>query len=331
MSDPTTTNVLLAIPTRGSDPGTWDTPVNGDFNACDGYFGGVQTISASSSPIVLTAPAGTPSPGGGPTQAQNNVLRFTGTLTSNVTVTLPLPGRYIIENLTSGNFVLLFQGVTPTEIIGIDQGDRVTIYNDGANVRFADLGKPAKMEFWAGLSAMPAWVTSCTVRPWLLCDGTVYNYSAFPFLGPKLAGQFGGNGITTFAVPDMRGRLPLAYDGTGTRITAAGCGINGQTIGASLDQQTVALSLASLPTGITSTGSLPLSAATLSAPVTGFGIASFSTSTGGTTTWQAFSPGASITSSVLNAVGTVTSNNTGGVGHNNVQPSQVAGIWVIKT
>lgn len=38
---------------------------------------------------------------------------------------------------------------------------------------------------------------------YLLCDGTVYNISDFPDLGGLLLGTWGGNGTTTFGVPDV--------------------------------------------------------------------------------------------------------------------------------
>ena len=240
MADPTTTNTGLAIPLRGADVGTWDTPVNGDFSAIDGYLGGVQIISAASSPITLTSPAGfTPTPSGGPTQAQNAILRVTGTLTAPVQVTLPLPGPLVIENLTTGAFVLSFRAIGSGQVIAVDQGEIQTVYNDGTNVRFVNLGvRIGETSIWAGLAAMPAWVTACTVPPFVLCDGTIYNFSAYPYLGARLLGSFGGNGVTTFGVPDLRGRMALPYDGTGTRITSGGSGLNGQTLGAALDKQT---------------------------------------------------------------------------------------------
>ena len=116
------------------------------------------------------------------------------------------------------------------------------------SVRFVNLGRIGLTEIWAGLSAMPAWVGACTVPTYLLCHGTGYNFSTYPYLGKRLGNAFDGNGITTFAVPDLRGRVPLAYDGTGTRITTAGCGLNGQTIGAALDEQTYPITAAQIPT-----------------------------------------------------------------------------------
>jgi microcystin-dependent protein len=324
-----TVNAGLVVDPTGSNVGTWaDNVTNLDFIALDGLLAGVQTISVASTPVTLTSPAAfTPTPGGGPTQSQNRVLRFTGILTANVTVTLPIPGSYIIENLTTGAFVLSFRGVTATEVIGTPQGERVEIYNDGSNVRFVGLARLGALEMWAGLSAMPAWVTACTVPPYLLCDGTAtHTFAVYPNLGARMGSTFGGNGITTFGVPDLRGRVPLAYDGTGTRITTAGCGLNGQTLGASLDTQTVTLTSAQIP------------AHTHTVTVTDPGHSHTYTARTGNNVGGGGSFGpvdtATPTSTTTNTTGiTAAANaNTGGGGaHNNVQPSIVTGIWVCKT
>lgn len=317
--------MLLAVPSRGTDVGTWDSPVNNDLNALDGYLGGFQIISASNAPITLTAPSGTPTPSGGPTQAQNSILSFTGTLTANVQVTLPLPGTYQIENLTTGNFVLSFRAVGSGQVIGLDQGMSERIYNDGTNVRFAALGALGRTEMWAGLSALPAWITACTKRPYLLCDGSVYNFTDYPYLGARLGGNFGGNGVTTFGVPDLRGRVPLPYDGTGTRITSSQCGIAGQTLGAAADNQSVVLSTAQMPVhshGITEpNGGLGHQHVYSAIQQTAGSIVS-----GGT--------GSPINTLVGNTNFSTTGigiNNTGnGQSHTNVQPAQVTGIAVIR-
>lgn len=47
---------------------------------------------------------------------------------------------------------------------------------------------------------------------WLLCDGTVHNIATYPLLGAVLGNKYGGDGVTTFAVPDMRGRVPVGFD-----------------------------------------------------------------------------------------------------------------------
>lgn len=327
MTEPTTVNCGLIIPSNGDLPATWGSAaLNPDFVAIDGYFCGVQTISAGAAPIILTSPSGfTPTPSGGPTQAQNAVLRFTGALTANVQVTLPLPGYYIVENLTTGNFVLSFRARGSGEVIGIDQGEVQHVYNDGTNVRFVNLGRVAHVEIWAGYSAIPAWVSACTKPPFLLCDGTVYTASTYPYLFARLGGAFGGNGTTTFAVPDLRGRVPLPYDGTGTRITVAGCGINGQTLGASLDEQTHTLVTPEIPAHT--------HANTLNDPghthPTNANSENPSSSTGG----GSFRLPAEAPATIEGAYTGITITNAsagGGGGHNNVQPSQVTGIAVIR-
>lgn len=326
MADPTTVNIALIVPNTGADVDTWGAvAINPDMVAMDGFIGGVQTIGVTNAPVTLTAPAGAITPGPGPTQSQNRVLRFTGAMTANVQVTLPLPGAYLIDNRTTGNFVLSFQGVTATEVIAVDQGNIVEIYNDGANVRFVNLGKVGALELWGGISAIPAWVAACTVRPYLLCDGTVYNISAFPSLGGKFGATFGGNGATTFGVQDLQGRVPLAYDGTGVRITVAGCGINGQMIGASQDKQNNTIVTLNLP-AYTPAGGVAIGGSQQ------FTVLDFlpGSSTGGSNV--------AVNQKVITVqgssfTGTFTGTPQGGTSTplNNVQPSQVAGIWVVKT
>ena len=302
-------------------------------------FGGVQTIALTSGvPLTLTVPAGfTATPTGGPTQAQNAVLRFTGVLVSTTTVTLPIPGYYIIDNQTSGA-PLVLRAAIATQIIGIDQGMCQQVYNDGSNVKFVNLGATGQMEFWTGYTSMPGWITNCTVAPYLLCDGSTFAFSTYPALGARYGGNFGGNGVTTAATPDMRGRVPLAYDGTGTRITAAVSGINGQTLGAAADNQGITLTAGQIPSITSSTGGAVTVAAIGGA--TGIPIAP---SAGNISTGLANGVGGSFAApastsgswgavnslSTSGAVGS-SSTNTGGQVHSNVQPAQVAGIWVVR-
>ena len=49
---------------------------------------------------------------------------------------------------------------------------------------------------------------------WLLCDGTEYGIFSYTTLFSIIGVLYGGNGITTFAVPDFRGRVPISF-GTG--------------------------------------------------------------------------------------------------------------------
>jgi microcystin-dependent protein len=59
-----------------------------------------------------------------------------------------------------------------------------------------------------------------------------------------------GDGSTTFGIPDMRGRMPVGWDKMGGsaagRLTTAGSGIDGTTLGTAGGAQSVAMALANL-------------------------------------------------------------------------------------
>lgn len=331
MADPQTGNIGLEVPLRGADVGTWDLPVNGDMTAIDGMLGGVQTVGLSSAPVTLTSPysVNSPNPAPGPTQSQNAVVIFTGALSANVTVTLPIPLVQVFKNNTTGNFLVTLRAAGSGDVIAIPQGVTCRIYNDGTNVSFIEgiEGRPGKMEFEGGETALPAWIAACTKRPYLLADGAVYNFSDYPALANKYLGKFGGNGITTFAVPDLQGRVPLAYDGTGARITTAGCGINGQTIGASGGGQTNTIITANLPP-YTPAGTVPITdpGHTHSYIVVTSGSPIAQGSGAGSKTAQT---GSSVTGITASFSGTAQGGSSTPI--NNVQPAIVAGVWLVKT
>ena len=53
---------------------------------------------------------------------------------------------------------------------------------------------------------------------WQLCDGSLLSISAYEMLYTVLGTTYGGDGVTTFAVPDLRGRVPV-HQGTGNGLT----------------------------------------------------------------------------------------------------------------
>ena len=126
MVDPVTSNMQFAVPTRGSDVGTWDTPLNGDWNIADSAFGGVASISLSNVNVNLTI-----------TQARNAVLRFSGTLTGNVGIFLPVIVKsWTMENLTSGAFIV--QVTTGSgKIIALPPGMSSQVYSDGSRCQIS--------------------------------------------------------------------------------------------------------------------------------------------------------------------------------------------------
>jgi len=55
-------------------------------------------------------------------------------------------------------------------------------------------------------------------RGWTYCDGQLMHTKSYTKLFSILRTKYGGNGDTTFAVPDLRGRSPL-HSGIGSGLT----------------------------------------------------------------------------------------------------------------
>lgn len=50
-------------------------------------------------------------------------------------------------------------------------------------------------------------------RGWMLCNGSLLQVNTNQALFTLLGTRYGGNGVTTFGLPDLRGRAPLGYGG----------------------------------------------------------------------------------------------------------------------
>lgn len=238
MTEPNTVNKGLIIPNTGDLPGTWGSAaLNPDYAAIDGMLGGFATVSLTNANVTLTAPAGSIVPAGGPNQSQNAQIIFTGTLTGNCVITFPLPGFYIVKNnCTVGAFyVQATTGVGGGKNIGLPPGRSLHIFSNGTDVEFVNMPDVGSYWDYAG-ATVPAWITACSVLPWLVCDGSTPLIATYPQLAVILGQSFGGNGISTFGLPDLRSRSRLMLDtnqgGFANRVTAAVSGINGQALAA---------------------------------------------------------------------------------------------------
>lgn len=84
---------------------------------------------------------------------------------------------------------------------------------------------------------------SSTTAPsgYLLCDGSVLLVADYPKLAALLGSTYGGNGTTTFGLPDFRGRTGVGV-GTGTASTATA-----HTLGQKAGAETVTLGTTHIP------------------------------------------------------------------------------------
>lgn len=323
MSDPTTTNRSLYVPTRGSNVGAWDTPINANFTAIDTLFGGVTSIAVSSSNVTLNT-----------SQSQNAIIRLTGTLSANIDIIFPtVAAIYTVENLTTGGYYVRCK-MASGNAIGIPQGVPTQVFTDGTDTKFWNPPMPGTYWDYAG-SAVPSWITACTVLPWVSCDGSAVSRTTYAYLYSILGTTWGaGDGSTTFNLPDLRNRARVSVGGS--RLTAAGSGIDGAVVGSVGGAQSVSLSQANLPNVTLSvsgtTNTTGNHTHTLSNVFTSASPNIVSQGGGATGDFQ------SVTTSVAGNHSHTVSGNTasinGGVTQTSTvvaQPTAVAGITLIKT
>lgn len=74
---------------------------------------------------------------------------------------------------------------------------------------------------------------------WFPCDGSLQSISQYDVLYTLIGTTYGGDGQTTFAMPDLRGRVPMHW-GTGT-------GLSTRSIGELSGTETVTLTTNQMP------------------------------------------------------------------------------------
>lgn len=325
-----TGNRYFNTPLTGDLPGAWGTTaINTNMAAIDGMLGGFATISLSAATtFALSLPTGAStglSPGAGPSQSQNALIKFTGVLSGNAVVQFTMPGFYIIHNAcTVGSFYIQLANVSGSgNKIGAPPGRKCHVFFDGTDMDYVDMPEVGSaLDLHQSGTALPAWMTACTVSPYLIKDGTVYNVSTYPALGAALGSTFGGNGATTFGVPDERQRVRLPIDPSNSvgRVTSVIANAYNQANGSQFTQS-------HQHTGTTGTDSPDHSHSTgqLSSIVAAAGPAagadpSYYTASGGNT------GGAS-----ARHTHTFTSDAYGSGNAQNIQPSIISFLCLIKT
>lgn len=76
-------------------------------------------------------------------------------------------------------------------------------------------------------------------QDWVLCDGRLLNIAEYQPLYSLIGTTYGGDGATTFGIPDLRGRLPVGQ--------GQGAGLTNRVIGQKGGASTVQLTTANMP------------------------------------------------------------------------------------
>ncbi len=328
MTEPTDPIKGLILPLTGDLPGAWATAaLNPNFSNLATMVGGFATISLSAATtIALTGPSGSITPGGNTIQQYNAMLRFTGSQSGTATIQFTLPGRYIIDHQASTAFpIILAPAVGTGTQVGAPWWRKCAIFFDGTNVDYENPPEPGSAIDLHGMTTVPNWMTVCTKQYALIKDGSSYSTANFSGLFNVIGNTFGGSG-SSFNVPDERSRMRLPVDtnpgsGFSGRVTAAGSGINGTTMGAAGGDQLAQAHAHGASTSVTDPGH---SHSYLN-PIGG-GIQSYNGGNAGT----AVGNGTTGTATTGISVGVTVSSSLSG-GAQNMPPTIVSFLALIKT
>ena len=231
-----TANKFLEQPSRGSLVGVWDTPVNENMGKIDNSLGGTATIALTNAPVILSS-----------AQYQCVFITFTGALSGNCAITFPTVGSfYTVQNLTSNTSafqVTLQTTAAGSQAVGCPWGAATDIMSDASgNMKYRNMQQVGDFKDFAG-SSVPAWISNCTVAPYLNCDGTAFSSATYPVLATVLGG---------ITLPDARGRFRATLNQGQSRITSGSStgGVDGNTNLSVGGSQTTTLSSQNVPNAL---------------------------------------------------------------------------------
>jgi microcystin-dependent protein len=246
------------------------------------------------------------------------MIAFTPHITNGATVTLNVDNLGAKPLRTSPNTELL-AGVL------IQGTPYVATYNnsDGAFYLQGFYGNPYNIPLGGG---MPFFLPTAPNSSFVFPFGQAISRTTYSPLFASMGTTYGaGDGSTTFNIPDLRGRVPAGKDdmggSTAGRLTSTYAGFAGTVLGNAGGGESQTLTLAQLPTGITSGGTNTITVLSTVTDVLRGGAPDNFGSIAGSGQFD------NLTKNTLVSTGSnsisVASNNTSGAAHPIVQPTIV--------
>jgi microcystin-dependent protein len=244
------------------------------------------------------------------------IIAFSPHATNGATVTLNVDGLGA-KPLRSAPSTELLAGTL------IQGTPYLALYNNSDAVFYLHglYGNPYNVPLMGG---MDYWDTIAPNSSFIFPAGQAISRTTYAAVFARWGTTYGvGDGSTTFNVPDKTERVSVMKASVATRLTPTYFGGNSTVMGAVGGSESDTLTLARLPTGITSTGTATgISAGGTALPVPGGTQGDLSFSPNGSGTHVPTATGWSFSNS-LSGSASVTSSNTSGNAHNNVQPTIV--------
>jgi len=132
MANSTSANLKLTVQATGENSGTWGQITNTNLLILEQAIGGYDAVGLNATTgATLTFSNGVLSNG------KNQVIKLTGTITSNVDVVIPdsIEKTYLVENATTGAFTVTFKTTSGTGATwtATNKGYKI-LYSDGTNI-----------------------------------------------------------------------------------------------------------------------------------------------------------------------------------------------------
>jgi microcystin-dependent protein len=181
---------------------------------------------------------------------KGKLIDCTGTWTLSLLAAATAADGFNVSVRNSGTGVItvdpnLSETVDGGATLAINAGESLVLYCNGT--LWVTVGKSSGVPS----GSLVAYGGAAAPSGWLLCDGSAVSRTTYASLFTAISTTFGvGDGSSTFNIPDLRGRVIAGQDDMGgsaaSRLTTAGSGVDGATVGAVGGSQTHTLTTTQL-------------------------------------------------------------------------------------
>ena len=237
MADTQTPNIQLTNQTEGGNNNTWGQIADANFEEIDDKFGDTTSVSTTGGNTTLTA-----------SQEIVAAIKVTGTLATNAVIVFSgRGGVWVVDNQTTGPYTLTAKvsGQTGVEVA---QDRARSVYCDGTDISYSN-SDPGVI---TPIGTVMDYAGTTEPDGWLFLYGQNVSRTTEAALFAVIGTTYGvGDGVTTFGLPDGRGRVVAGKDDMGgasaNRLTDQTGGLDGDVLGDSGGAETHTLLQSQLP------------------------------------------------------------------------------------